>query len=230
MRRVLVGVQVADGDGGDLPLFDQRADGSADRILVERLQFLAGGVHAAGYAEPHALRHQRRRDVVIQRVHLRAVAAVATHFEDVLEAGIGQHPGHRTLAFEHGVEAQRGAMDETVDVVAVEAEAADGVADAGRGIAGRGEALLQPPVAAFDIEEHGIDKGAADIDGKAVAWPGGYGVSHKATSPSAMPSRPVAVQAAACGRNPRSVTAGHAAASRRVPCVPRRRSVGRTVP
>jgi hypothetical protein len=169
VRGILVPVQVADRNCLHFPLFNQLPHGRTHRRLIERLQLIAIGIHAAGDAEPHALGHQRRAHVVFQRIHLRAVAIVAAHLEDVFEAGIGEDAGDGTLVLKHGVESERSAMDEGIEIVAIDAEAADRGVDAGGGIARRGEALLQPPFAAVDVKYDSVDEGATNIDCQTIS-------------------------------------------------------------
>ncbi len=105
-------MQIADRNGLYLPFLDQFTRRAPNSFFVKRDQLLTRSIHAAGNAEPHALGHERRAHIVFERIHLRAVAVVTAHLEDVLEPRIGDDAGNGPFVLKYRVEAERGAVNE----------------------------------------------------------------------------------------------------------------------
>jgi hypothetical protein len=104
VRGIGIGVQEADGDGGD-PEFLKPPRSRPHRGFVERCLDAAVEAHALGHLEAQAARHQRRG--ILHAQVEQVVAALETHVENVAEARGRQHSGDGTAALDHRVGDER---------------------------------------------------------------------------------------------------------------------------
>ena len=128
----------------------------------------------------HAVARDQRRRPRRREVH-GARQPQPLDLEDVAEPGGDQEPQHRPVPLDHGVDGDRGAVDQVVDGPGVEGplahQGAEPVEDAAAGIAGNGGRLEAGELARRLVEEAEVGEGAADVDPQPVA-------SHVVTCPS----------------------------------------------
>ena len=107
------------------PSVGEVVGGAAHAVLVERFDLPPAVVEAAAHADRVAPLDERRRALVREVVHVARRDVAAPDQEDVGHPLVGDDPGRLTAPFEHGVEAERRAVDEQADVGEIGAEGVD---------------------------------------------------------------------------------------------------------
>ena len=146
--------------------------GAAHAVLVERFDLPPAVVEAAAHADRVAPLDERRRALVREVVHVARRDVAAPDQEDVGHPLVGDDPGRLTAPFEHGVEAERRAVDEQADVGEIGAEGVDRGDDAAPRLRGCRRRLLEADPLGLLVEFHRVDERAADVDGDLVAGVG----------------------------------------------------------
>ena len=170
--RVAVGVQEADRDGLDARVLEPR-DGRAGARLVQRREHAAVGLDALRDLEPQVARHQRRRLVDEEVVHV--VAAFAPDLDRVAEARRREEPRPRALALDQRVGGQRGPVDQRADIGGPAARVVQqrdhALLDGLRGVLGGREELADLDGACGVVHPDEVGEGPADVDADARVPP-----------------------------------------------------------
>ncbi len=168
--RVGIAMQEANGDRLDA-VGNQRLGGAADFGGIERLDHPPVIGDALADLDDVAPVGQRGREAEEEVVNV--VALFDAHFEDVAEARGREQADLGAPAFDDGVGDQRGAVQKFSDIGELDAFGGDQFVEtlerAHRGIGRRRQALVQPELAAFRIEQDEIGEGAADIEADPIA-------------------------------------------------------------
>jgi len=168
VHRVHVGVQQADRDRLDA-LGDQLADDPARSVLVEGLPDLAIGQEPLAHFAAKPPRHEGRRRIDEEVVHV--VAAFVADLERVAEALGGQERRPRALALDERVGRERRAVDDRPHGARgnrrLLEERADALLDRVRRIFRRGEDLAHARGPRRRVDDDEVGEGAADVDAQA---------------------------------------------------------------
>src|SRR5581483_11670236 len=168
-------VEEAHGDRLDA-LVPQLLGGAADRVLVERDEHVAGVANPLGHAEPPAARHERpvRRHEDVEHRDVE-VAKTAAHLDHVAEVLRRDHPGRRAPPRQQGVDRERRAVDEDLDVAE---EGVERLSVVGRRLRERVEESLRRvdrrrrglelADGAVLVEDEAVGERAADVDRDAL--------------------------------------------------------------
>ena len=165
MDGVHVGVQQADRDRLDT-LRDQLADDPPRAVLVERLAHRAVGQQPFAHLAAQVSRHEGRRRIDEQVVHV--VATLVANLERVPEALGGEERRARALALDERVGGERRAVHDRADGARgsprLLEERRDALLDRVRRVFRRGENLAHARGARRLVDHHEIGEGAADVD------------------------------------------------------------------
>jgi len=168
VRWVHVRVQQADRDRLDA-LGDQLADDPARSVLVEGLPDLAIGQEPLAHFAAKPPRHEGRRRIDEEVVHV--VAAFVADLERVAEALGGQERRPRALALDERVGRERRAVDDGPHGACgnrrLLEERADALLDRVRRIFRRGEDLAHARGPRRRVDDDEVGEGAADVDAQA---------------------------------------------------------------
>ena len=160
MRRVGVGMDEMDHQCLGAALA-QAMHFPPHRRLVERRQDPAGGIDALGHLGPQIARDQRLE----APGHAVGIgASAAAQLEHVAKAGRGNQPAARSLAFEHGIGGDRGAVNQRGYRGEIGFERGQPGDEADRLVLGGRRHLGDAEHAALRIERQQIGERAADID------------------------------------------------------------------
>ena len=157
--RVGIGVDEDDGEGFGA-IGEQVLGETLDFGRVDFVADAAVGEGAFGGFEAHVAVDDGN-EIAPQAPGLAAVAAA--HFQNVAEPGRRDQPHAGALAFEQGVGADSGAVDDGAEVLE-RAEGAEAGHEAGRFVAAVGRDFGGFEAAGLVVEQEHVGEGAADVD------------------------------------------------------------------
>ena len=163
-----VGVEEADQDRLD-PAPDEEPDLVGQRLLVQRDDLAPGAVDPPGHRAAQPARAERLAGVAERplpaRVELVAAGALSpAHGQDVAEPLGRDHPDRRAGAREHGVEADRAAVQDQRDLRHRDPERVD-AGEEPLGLVVRGGGHLARRHRAGDlVHRHAVGEGSPDVD------------------------------------------------------------------